>query len=73
MTDTNEKKRPTHAIFQVRGEKNKSYWTRIGSAWPNKDGKGMQLVFDALPLTGRIQLREVTEKNGEETAAASPE
>jgi hypothetical protein len=65
---TTEKKRPTHAIYMVRGEKEKGYWTRIGSAWPNKDGKGMQLVFDAIPLAGRIQLREIAEKKGDDAA-----
>ncbi|MCK1281775.1 hypothetical protein IVB46_41830 [Bradyrhizobium sp. 61] len=71
MTDkTNEKKRPTHAIYQVRGEKEKSFWTRIGSAWPNKNGNGFQLMFDAFPLNGRIQLREITEKTGDEASAA---
>lgn len=71
--NTNDKKRPTHAIYHVRGEKEKSFWTRIGSAWPNKNGNGFQLMFDAFPLNGRIQLREITEKNGEtpEQAAAA--
>jgi len=70
MTEkSNNTNRPTHAIYQVQGEKEKSRWNRIGSAWPNKDGKGMRLVFDAFPLTGRIQLREITEKVGETETA----
>ena len=74
MTDkTNENKRPTHAIYQVRGEKGKGYWTRIGSAWPNKSGNGMQLMFDAFPLNGRIQLQEITEKNGEANGSGGEE
>lgn len=62
--NTTENKRPTHAIYMVQGEKEKSRWTRIGSAWPNKSGKGMNLVFDAIPLSGRVQLQEITDKNG---------
>ncbi len=69
--NTNETKRPTHAIYQVQGEKDKARWNRVGSAWPHKDGKGMNLVFDAFPLNGRIQLREIAEKNGESENAAS--
>lgn len=31
-----------------RGDK--TFWTRVGSAWPNKNGVGYQIVLDALPL-----------------------
>lgn len=30
------------------GKDGKTFWTRIGTAWQNE--KGIQLVFDALPL-----------------------
>lgn len=30
------------------GKDDKTFWTRIGTAWENE--KGIQLVFDALPL-----------------------
>lgn len=32
-----------------KGKDDKTFWTRIGTAWQNE--KGIQLVFDALPLT----------------------
>jgi hypothetical protein len=57
-----EKKRPTHAIYQVLGE-DKARWTRIAAGWLNKDGKGVNLVLDAVPLSGRIVLREITEQD----------
>lgn len=31
-----------------KGKDDKTFWTRIGTAWQNE--KGVQLVFDALPL-----------------------
>lgn len=31
-----------------KGKNDKTFWTRIGTAWENE--KGIQLVFDALPL-----------------------
>jgi hypothetical protein len=31
-----------------KGRDDKTFWTRIGTAWENE--KGIQLVFDALPL-----------------------
>jgi hypothetical protein len=39
-----------------------AFWTRIGSAWPHKDGKGFNLQLSALPASGgRIVLREFTD------------
>jgi hypothetical protein len=32
-----------------KGTGDKTFWTRIGTAWQNDKG-GIQLVFDALPL-----------------------
>ena len=61
--DTNSK-RPTHGIYQVQGEGEKARWNKVGAAWMHKDGKGANLKFDALPLSGRIVLREMTEKWG---------
>jgi hypothetical protein len=55
-------KAPTHAAFQVRdGAKGKGFWTRIGSAWANGDGKGFNIQLDSVPLDGRITLRVVSE------------
>jgi hypothetical protein len=53
---------PTHVAYQVRhrGEGKKSFWTRIGSAWANADGKGFNIQLD--PLDGRITLRVASEK-----------
>lgn len=68
MTDTNTQaapagKSPTHVAYQVRDSKSgKSFWTRIGSAWANADGKGFNVQLDSVPLDGRITLRIATEK-----------
>jgi hypothetical protein len=31
---------------------------RDGAAWPNKDGKGLSVQLDVLPIDGRLMLRE---------------
>lgn len=65
MTDTNNtaSKTPSHVAYQVRDrEGKKSFWTRIGSAWPHADGKGFNIQIEAVPLDGRITLRVATEK-----------
>ena len=41
---------------EVNGEK-KTFWTRIGVAFENKDGS-MTLLLDALPLSGKLQVRD---------------
>lgn len=65
MTDTNNTpKTPSHIAYHVRdgGEGRKGFWTRIGSAWPHKDGNGFNIQIDTVPLDGRITLRVATEK-----------
>ena len=66
-TKSEQPKRPTHALYQVQGD-DKARWTRIGAGWLNKDGKGINLVLDAVPLSGRIVLREVSETEDSQQA-----
>lgn len=70
MTDTNNNigNTPSHIAYQVRDRENqKGVWTRIGSVWPHKDGKGYSIQIEAVPLDGRISLR-VYEDRKEQTA-----
>jgi len=39
----------------------KTYWTRVGRAFVNKDGS-FNILLDALPLGGKLQIRPHTEK-----------
>jgi hypothetical protein len=64
MNDTKENKKPTHIVWQVLGEGEKSCWVRLGAAWPNRDGKGMTIEFDAFPVDRRIVLREKEQIEG---------
>ena len=57
--------KPSHKVFVVEdkeseGDGNDAFWTRVGSAWPHKDGKGLNLVLSALPINGRLVLSEYT-------------
>jgi hypothetical protein len=58
------KKHPSHTAYQVRDAKDggKGYWTRIGVAWATKDGKGFTIQLDAVPLDGKVVLREYEAK-----------
>lgn len=65
MTNTEQKsaasKAPTHTAYTIRDGQEKSFWTRIGSAWAHADGNGFNIQLEALPLDGRITLRVATD------------
>ena len=54
---------PTHRIYAVsrNGEQNAT-WAEIGAAWPHKDGKGFDILYEVVPLNGRITLRTNEDK-----------
>jgi hypothetical protein len=54
-------RKPTHRLYRVLGDGEGAIWTPIGAAWPNKDGQGFSVSFDAVPLSGRIVMRAVRE------------
>lgn len=57
-----DKMKPSHDVFVVTGE-DKARWLRIGSAYPEEDGNGYRLSFDAAPArNGRLVLREFNTK-----------
>lgn len=53
------KRKPTHAIYHVRGEGKSAYWTRVGAAWIHEDGEGLSLALDFVPVSdaGRLVVR----------------
>ena len=51
--------KPTHRIFIVTGEGKKAAWTEIAAAWPHQDGKGFAINATAIPLRGRLVMREI--------------
>lgn len=64
--ETKEKRPPSHIIWQVIGDDDKARWTRIGAGWANKDGKGMNLRFNAYPVVGHIAVRVVGDREDRE-------
>ena len=58
--------RPQKAVFTVAvygkdsAGKERKKWVRIGAGWINRD-KSLNLVLDALPTNGRIQVRDADE------------
>ena len=61
---------PSHKVYVVEGEGDEAFWTRVGSAWAHKDGKGFNVTLSALPTNGRLVLRVPTEDDAKEEERA---
>lgn len=65
-------KQPTHRIFSVRkfereGESQpQSQWNQVGVAWAHKDGEGLDLVLQQLPISVFVDGRLTVRRNREE-------
>jgi len=59
---TEQTNRPAFRLYTVTGDGEQARWTDIGVAWRTRDGKGYTLSLNALPLNGRIVMREATQK-----------
>lgn len=70
QTTNGGSKKPSLHAWHVRESGNgKSYWTKVGAAWSNKDG-GFTLQIDCIPLDGRIVCQPPKEKD--EAAKETP-
>jgi hypothetical protein len=63
-----------YAIYESRTEgRDRSRWVRVGVAFDNKDGS-LNVLLDALPLSGRLQIRnrpsDATADGGDASAPA---
>lgn len=57
---TTEIKAPAFIAWNITSKGESVFWNRMGAAWTHKDGKGLSLRLDMLPVDGRIVLREPT-------------
>lgn len=73
MSNANsQSRRPSHRVYHVDGEGNQARWTNIGGAWVHDDNDGMNLSLDYLPTgtTGRLVIRKVKPKTGNQGGEA---
>ncbi len=62
MAEKEQPKTPTHRAYSViRREGQDDFWLNLGLAFPHKDGKGFNLILQALPLDGKVVCREIVE------------
>lgn len=62
-------KAPELIAWHVTNRGENAYWTKIGASWQHKDGKGMTLQLETLPMTGRIVLRAPREETDQRARA----
>lgn len=62
--------RPSHRAYVIEdrdstGDAEQSgFWTKVGSAWPHGDGKGLNIqLVPGLAISGRLVLREFSEEH----------
>ena len=56
-------RKPSHTAYSIRERDGKeSKWTEIGVAFPHKDVKGYDTLFDVVPLIGRVTIRVQDQK-----------
>jgi hypothetical protein len=67
-TVMSDNQKPSHKVFVVEDRKGEddegdAFWTRVGSAWAHKDGKGFNVVLSALPVNGRLVVRTFSDED----------
>ena len=56
-------KRPDYLAYTVRETRDgKGNWNKIGAAWGHKDDQGLDIQLDAVPVDGRVTLRELRDE-----------
>jgi hypothetical protein len=62
MADREQPKQATHRVYTViRREGQDDFWLNLGLAFPHKDGKGFNIILQALPIDGKLVCREVSD------------
>jgi hypothetical protein len=69
-TATTEPKQPDFHAWHVTNKGENSFWTKVGAAWPHRDGKGLSLQLDVMPMNGRIVLRQPSVNTGDSRVGA---
>ena len=59
---TMNEKQMFKVISPAKGKDDKTYWTRVGSAFRNKDDS-INVYLDAFPKSFELQIRELTEED----------
>ncbi len=53
----NTDKTPDFIAYEVTEGKDNNFWNKVGAAWIHQDGDGFNILFTAIPLSGKVTLR----------------
>ncbi|MCR9261216.1 MAG: hypothetical protein NXH95_15950 [Pseudomonadaceae bacterium] len=71
---TKSGRKPDFVAYSVKeSHDGAGYWNKVGAAWEHKDGKGVEINLDSVPIDGRITLREMREQHREDYEKAKEE
>ena len=65
-----QRSRMLKVIAPVEGKNGKTFWIRVGNAFPNRDGS-TNVYLNAYPTSGKLQIRELDERPMRDDASAS--
>ena len=61
---------PTHRVYTVvKREGQDDFWLAIGAAFAHQDGKGFNVMLQALPIDGKVVLRVAQDDKPEQPSA----
>ena len=66
MSSDNQPAFRVYAVVPREGKED--YWLNIGLAFPHNDGKGFNVMLQALPLNAKLVLREPSAEDDKEPA-----
>ncbi len=65
---SNKDTQPAFRVYSVIPREGKDdYWLNIGLAFPHQDGKGFNVMLQALPINPKLVLREATADEAQDT------
>lgn len=64
---SNTSKQPELLAYAVEEREGKSYYSKIGAAWPTQNG-GFSVRLKALPIDGKLVLFPPKENGGDQAA-----
>jgi hypothetical protein len=64
MAKQQEHRAPTYQAYTViKREGQDDFWLNVGAAFEHADGKGLNVILQALPIDGKIVLRPPKDKD----------
>lgn len=71
-TSGSESKAPAFIAWTVTDKPSGTYWQKLGACWTHRDGKGLTVQLDAMPIDGRVVLRKPLDPPADQPAERSP-